>query len=137
MSVQEALFGTVPSAQGSHTDAPLIGIIDESRHIYDTKMPHFSYQVDKLMASAASSATTNSAGKVSKRVLVMVRDVESSRSSSRSALPTISLTLLNSRLQGSKQISLSLEETEFSLLGPLNSGNTPIQPLNMIQNELF
>ena len=76
-------------------------------------MPHFSYQVDRLLGQDGAA----------KRVLVMVRDVDSGRSR---ALPQISLTLLNSRLQGSKQINLNLEETSFALLGPLNSGNDPI-----------
>ena len=103
-------------------ETPLYGYIDESRHIYDSKMPHFSYQVDRLLDQGCH-----------KRMLVMVRDVETKRSSSS---PVISLTLLNSRLQGSKQINLALEESEFALLGPINGGNTPLRPLNTLQNRL-
>ena len=80
-------------------------------------MPHFSYQVDRLLDQGSH-----------KRLLVMVRDVEIRKSSS----ATISLTLLNSRLQGSKQINLSLEEAEFALLGPINGGNAPLPPLNTL-----
>ncbi len=29
-------------------EVELIGEIEESRHIYDTKMPHFAYEVDRL-----------------------------------------------------------------------------------------
>ena len=68
---------------------PLIGYIDESRHIYDAGMPHFSCQVDRLLDPGSN-----------KRLLVLVRDVDIPNSSSKP--PLISLTLLNSRLQGSK-----------------------------------
>jgi len=57
----------------------------------------------------------------------MVRDVETTHSKGKSgSLPEISLTLLNSRLTGSKQINLALSEEEFALLGPLNAGNKPL-----------
>ena len=29
-------------------ETELIGMIDESRHIYDTKMPHFAHEIDRL-----------------------------------------------------------------------------------------
>lgn len=110
--INETLFGK--GANGS----PLVGYIDESRHIYDVKMPHFSYQVDRLLEPSSNT----------KRLLAMVRDVSTDKNNQ----PYISLTLLNSRLQGSKQIDLSLEESEFSLLGPLNGGNNQIAPFNTV-----
>ena len=64
----------------------------------------------------------------------MVRDVEIPNSSSKP--PIVSLTLLNSRLQGCKQINFSLEEADFALLGPLNGGNTPMTPLHTLSNRL-
>ena len=85
-------------------------------------MPHFSYQVDRLLDQGSST----------KHLIVMVRDVELRGSSQ---LPIISMTLLNSRLQGSKQIDLSLSEADFTLLGPINSGNKPIAPLSTLQNQ--
>ena len=75
--------------------APLVGYIDESRHIYDVKMPHFSYQVDRLLDDGVGPAGSTKP----KHLLAMVRDVETGRGSS---LPVITLTLLNSRLTGSK-----------------------------------
>lgn len=66
----------------------------------------------------------------------MVRDVELKHSRESGPSATISLTLLNSRLQGSKQINLSLQEMDFALLGPLNQGNTSVTPLNTLQNRL-
>lgn len=75
--------------------APLIGYIDESRHIYDVKMPHFSYQVDRLLDDGVGPAGST----MPKYLLAMVRDVDTSHGNS---LPSVSLTLLNSRLTGSK-----------------------------------
>ena len=92
----------------------LFGTIEESRHIYDTKMPHFAYEVDRLQQGNQETLMN-----------VMVRDVDFTKDGK----PIISCTLLNSRLQGSKQTGPT-NQSEFFLLGALDT--KPVKPLGSV-----
>ena len=92
----------------------LFGTIEESRHIYDTKMPHFAYEVDRLQQ-----------GNQETLVNIMVRDVDFEKDGT----PIVSCTLLNSRLQGSKQTGPT-HQSEFFLLGALDT--KPVKPLGNV-----
>lgn len=68
----------------------LAGVIEEARHIYDDKMPPNAslYQIDQAV--------------IGSKVTCLVRDVDEHKKHR----TEVSLTLLNSRLAGSKQVSL-------------------------------
>ena len=83
-------------------------------------MPHFAYEIDSLQQ-----------GNGQKLVNVMVRDVRFDKITGK---PYISLSLLNSKLQGSRQKGMTNEQ-EFHLLG--ETEQKPIKPLGAIENRLF
>ena len=83
-------------------------------------MPHFAYEIDSLQQ-----------GNGQKLVNVMVRDVRFDKITGK---PYISLSLLNSKLQGSRQTGMTNEQ-EFHLLG--ETEQKPIKPLGTIENRLF
>ena len=91
------------------------GVIEESRHIYDTKMPHFAYEIDRLQQGDKDTLMN-----------IMVRDVDFRKED---GSPIISCTLLNSRLQGCKQTGATNEQ-EFFLLGALDT--KPTKPLGNV-----